>query len=62
VALVQAASGLLGLWWSAFGVSLYELVIGGADALEGLDQQNDHVGDAGLNRPVLGCFDYFGVD
>jgi hypothetical protein len=28
-----------------FGVSLYEFVVGGADALEGLDQQNDDVGD-----------------
>ena len=24
---------------------LYELVVGGADALEGLDQQNNDVGD-----------------
>ena len=28
-----------------FGVSLYELVVGGADALKGLDQQNDDVVD-----------------
>jgi hypothetical protein len=27
-----------------FSVSLYELVVGGADAPEGLDQQNDDVG------------------
>ena len=29
----------------SFGVSLYELVVGGAEALDGLDQQNDDVGD-----------------
>jgi hypothetical protein len=33
-----------------FSVSLYELVVGGADALEGLDQQTDDVGD---NLPVV---------
>ena len=39
-----------------FSVSLYELVVGGADALEGLDQQNDDVGDnqlvLSLRQPV----------
>lgn len=43
-------------------MSLYELVIGDADALEGFDQHNDHVEDAGFNRLAFGCFDYFGVD
>jgi hypothetical protein len=28
-----------------FCVSLYEIVVGGADALEGLDKQNNDVGD-----------------
>jgi hypothetical protein len=28
-----------------FRLGLYELVVSGADALEGLDQQNDDVGD-----------------
>ena len=37
-------------------VSLYQLVVGGADALERLDQQNDDVGDnflvVSLRQPV----------
>jgi hypothetical protein len=36
VALDHAVSGLLGLWWSAL-VSLYELLVGDAYPLEGLD-------------------------
>jgi hypothetical protein len=37
-----AAAGIVVV---CFDVSLQELVAGGADALEGLDQQNDDVGD-----------------
>jgi len=41
----QAVSGLLGLWQSVFGVSPQEHVVGGADALECLNQHGDDPSD-----------------